>query len=300
MILDEVKDDKYIVENVKQNSAFKNYADLKKNRTTDLENFIKEDVDFFKARVSDSEKHFSHNDMYHIPFNKRGKVATQRFSIPGLPCVYLGRSSYICWIELGKPADNIFNVSHIRLDDDIKIFNLATNIQRINQYFEGYKSGNIDGYDIDFERLIKSHTILWMLSIATSYNINEKDRAFRSEYIISQLIMFNLKSMNINGIAYYSKRISEYIKNELNINMVLFADYNPEYDKNNTTSEICDKIKITNPVNFGEFKQTNANGISFKISYYNSVELAGTFVDYRFTEFSRLESYIKTINGIEN
>ena len=43
------------------------------------------------------------NDLFHIPFELRHMVATQRYSMPGLPCLYLAGSIYTCWEEMGRP-----------------------------------------------------------------------------------------------------------------------------------------------------------------------------------------------------
>ena len=77
------------------------------------------EVQFFRARLSDSVVEFSAEEMLHIPFNKRHIVKSERFSIPGLPCLYLGNSSYACWVEMGCPADHQFNVSPLVLDNTI-------------------------------------------------------------------------------------------------------------------------------------------------------------------------------------
>lgn len=79
-------------------------------------------------------------------------VSTQRFSIPGVPCLYLGTTSYVCWLEMDKPHDSEFNV------------------------------------------------------YATSFSIKNKERKFKSEYIVSQLIMQCLSELLIDGIAYASKK----------------------------------------------------------------------------------------------
>jgi hypothetical protein len=47
---------------------------------------------------------FTKGDLFHIPFQLRHKVTRQRYSIPGLPCLYLGGSLYICWEELRRPS----------------------------------------------------------------------------------------------------------------------------------------------------------------------------------------------------
>ena len=39
-------------------------------------------------------------DIFHVPFEKRRLVGNQRYSIAGLPCLYLRSSLWICWEEL--------------------------------------------------------------------------------------------------------------------------------------------------------------------------------------------------------
>lgn len=89
------------------------------------------EVQFFRARLSENVVEFSSEDMLHIPFNKRHIVKSERFSIPGLPCLYLGNSSYACWVEMGCPADHRFNVAPILLDNTQKVLNLTVSISAL-------------------------------------------------------------------------------------------------------------------------------------------------------------------------
>ena len=51
----------------------------------------------------------SARDVFHVPFEERHNCASYRYSILGLPCLYLGSSVYICWEELGRPSiDSIY------------------------------------------------------------------------------------------------------------------------------------------------------------------------------------------------
>jgi len=56
----------------------------------------------FRIRTQDSGE-FSREHMFHIPFELRHLVTTQRYSIPGFPTLYAGSSLYVCWLELGRP-----------------------------------------------------------------------------------------------------------------------------------------------------------------------------------------------------
>ena len=45
------------------------------------------------------------------------KTGSYRFSIPGITSLYLGNTSYACWIEMGRSAEHDFNVSSVVLDN---------------------------------------------------------------------------------------------------------------------------------------------------------------------------------------
>ena len=48
-----------------------------------------------------------------------------------------------------------------------------------------------------------------MLMVATSYKINESGRTFKSEYIVSQAVMMACKKLGYDGVAYFSRRVSD-------------------------------------------------------------------------------------------
>ena len=73
-------------------------------------------IEFFRARTSDKFCVFNREEMLHIPFDLRERVSSTRFSIPGLPCLYLATTTYCCWLELRTPPDYQFNVSPVRIN----------------------------------------------------------------------------------------------------------------------------------------------------------------------------------------
>lgn len=56
----------------------------------------------YKARASSSNYLLGKDEMFHIPYDKRSKIGNQRYSVSGMPCLYLASSSYVCWEELGR------------------------------------------------------------------------------------------------------------------------------------------------------------------------------------------------------
>ena len=101
-------------------SYFFNYY-VRENKKWD--NFL-----FYRGRVGDISNERKEDALKHTPFDMISKIGSNRFSIPGQPCLYLGSTSYDYWIEMGQPADKEFNVGCILLNKDYEIINLSTDI----------------------------------------------------------------------------------------------------------------------------------------------------------------------------
>ena len=113
-----------------QNSfAFNDVEDVINNTVNETR------IEFFRARTSDKFCVFNREEMLHIPFDLRERVSSTRFSIPGLPCLYLATTTYCCWLELRTPPDYQFNVSPVRINQKNRILNLMTK-KRFQQYTE--------------------------------------------------------------------------------------------------------------------------------------------------------------------
>lgn len=197
-----------------------------------------EELQLFRCRVGNPSNSFSVKEMLHLPKSMRSKTGNYRFSIPGNPSLYLSNSSYCCWIETGFPSPIDFNVSPVLLDGTQKILNLAVSIRDFHRL-----------HDFDSDR-VHCWLKLLMLSIATSFRIKEEGRTFKSEYIISQEIMIACKKLGYDGVAYYSKRVSEDAFSVCAINLALFVSYN-SYNKE--YSEIINHMKIDDSYNYELF-----------------------------------------------
>lgn len=197
------------------------------------------EIQFFRARLSEDVHVYKANEMLHLPISLRGKTGNYRFSLPGIPSLYLGNSSYACWLELGQPAEHRFNVSPVILDGTQVIFNLAVMSRA--------------WYDLDELEAEDVHCWLklLLLMMATSYTVKENGRIFKSEYIVSQSIMLACKELGYDGVAYFSKRVSDEIFAYAAINLALFTPYR----RYNKYSDACKKIKIDDSFNYSMYKQ---------------------------------------------
>ena len=163
-----------------------------------FKNIYKNETSLYRARVNvstENSKEYSNDDMFHIPFQLRGKVESQRYSISGLPCLYLGESSYVCWLELGKPNLDNISVALVRSrksSKDISILDLSMLPHQI---------------EID---AIEDYLMIWPLIALCSICAKQKDNPFKPEYIIPQLLMQWIQRRNsekvdkVDGIRYFT------------------------------------------------------------------------------------------------
>ena len=272
-IVSDLKNDEYAVDDINHSKAFIGSDELS--------------VDFFRGRVSGNGETFQKEEMTHIPFKLRERTKNERFSISGLPCLYLGNTSYCCWLELGKPIDGLFNVSPVKVRNK-KILNLAVSIC-------DWK--NLHGFGRKIDENIAVWLKLIVLMIATSYRVkNGKDRFFKSEYIVSQNLMIVCKDLGIDGIAYYSKQVVDERLAYSAVNVALFAEYN-----GNDDSVLLQDVAIEEPVNMGFYKQLatvreRTSNYKLRIETWNFLRnYIGTYKrqpSYKDTEFFKFDKYL--------
>lgn len=129
------------------------------------------------AGKSGSDGMLTKEQMFHIPLDKRYLVSTERYSFPGLPCLYLGASYEVCCAELGSWEENLC-IAKIekRKGADIKVLDLS--------FFDKYDICNLDN-----EKQEKLYS-LWPMIACCSFTYKEsKGMKFRSDYIIPQLLL---------------------------------------------------------------------------------------------------------------
>ena len=241
------------------------------------------EIQFFRARTSNDAQTMTPKDMLHLPFGLRGKSGNYRFSIPGVISLYLANTSYGCWIEMNKPAEHDFYVAPVILDGQQRIFNLAVSAgmwEELNDRTEDY---------------VHCWIKLLVLMIATSYRVKETGRTFKSEYIISQSIMMACKKRKYDGVVYFSKRIQDERFALCAINLALFANY----EKGKDYGEICNHIKVDEPLNYQFFKQLSPSATFEKyklrvrsIPYISNIGSFKRNYRYNETEFYQFDEHL--------
>lgn len=133
---------------------------------------------FFRARIQNGNTKFTYKDMFHIPFDKRGIIKTQRYSFPGYPCLYVGATTYACWEELHRVDFDTCMFSRIETQKQIALLNLQIPSKK------------------KYDDNIKAVLFLMPLLIASMVIVKNSDDVFKPEYIVPQLITEWLISHN--------------------------------------------------------------------------------------------------------
>lgn len=154
----------------------------------------KANEDFFRIRSIGGNLEHELEQFFHIPFQIREKVSTQRFSIPGFPSLYLGRSVYVCWEELNRPNLRDFHLVRLQSQEKIKFIDLAPPFLETNV-------NNIEYY---------KYLMTWPLIFACTIRVKYPDDVFKPEYIIPQLLLqWTRQEKEIDGIRYWSTHVKE-------------------------------------------------------------------------------------------
>lgn len=210
-------------------NAYEKLNNILRNRIKDLYAIIPQrdysiGENFYRIRVKGDNFPLSAADLFHIPFELRGKVSTQRFSIPGFPSLYLGRTLYVCWEELKRPQINHFQAVRLKNVKPLKILDLTPPaIHELNER-------SLEVYQF---------FMLFPLIACCSVKVKNPEDTFKPEYIIPQLLLQWVRNNDqIDGIKYKSTHLtSELYKQEGELSNVVIPV------KNNQTKGHCKDSK---------------------------------------------------------
>lgn len=212
------------------------------------------DFTFYRARVASNvyEKDLDPLELFHIPFNKRHLIQNQRYSLNGIPCLYLGKSVYVCWEELGRIDINKLNVSAFTFNEDsnINILYLAYTLQEVVNFFYRSQYNEANFLKMEAKEWLKKYFYTWTLQAACSIYSNDTNRNYKEEYIFPQILMNVLKKLDIQGIAYFSTKgiYNKAFSGNIFVNLAL-----PAYQEKNESHSISltSTFKATRSLNYG-------------------------------------------------
>lgn len=149
---------------------------------------VEDDILFYRMR-RDMDKN-EEKDFYHLPTTMRDKCSSERFSISGYPCFYLGYSKNDCLVEISKTGSMI----GMKLNEkgSLKVLDLT--------FTEEQESGD------QLIKYLRAFPLIASCYVVMNCIDTEKVK-FREEYVIPQMLTSYLKHRKkYDGICYYSVR----------------------------------------------------------------------------------------------
>lgn len=257
----------------------------------------------FKGRVLDWNDEIDRKGIFHIPFDKRELISTQRFSINGVPCIYLGQSIHVIWEELNRPKLDELFVSRFEIDESLKVFDIGLNWSDLYFFYEDYQKEieNNSNFVLNDERgialippVIEKFILTGVFKIACSVKVKSKNRPFKSEYVFPQLLMSVISNGAIaDGIRYSSVRV--------NNESYIYANY--AFACHQLGDELyskfyLEKMRLSLPVNVGLsdlVEDSSSNGYFSDNLFRNNThyKVNKEFITfYKNTKFYKIESKI--------
>tara|TARA_R110001606_G_scaffold251800_1_gene399757 strand:+ start:531 stop:1673 length:1143 start_codon:yes stop_codon:yes gene_type:complete len=203
---------------------------------------------------------FTKKDLFHVPFNLRHKIKTQRFSYPGFPALYCGGSSYICWEELDREKFDSLWFTEFELNKDLNVIELLRKDDLIK------KIALLTEDMVASKMAIVSFLTLFPINLACTIRAKYPDAPFKFEYIMPQLLMlYIIKNENVDGIKYPSTKINYSKVNGIdayNYSFPVKSDKKIGY-----CNVLTDKLKYTEPTSLYIEQILQAKEASFSSIY---------------------------------
>lgn len=249
-------------------------------------------INLFRIRSSKS-KYLSQRDIFHIPFEKRGKIRNQRFSINGFPCLYLGSSIYSCWEDLNRPDfENLFISKFKLLTKRPKILDLTFSIHEAERIIASKKKDDMY-YEWSLYNIIEK-IILFPLIISCSIINKESTAIFKEEYVIPQILLEWVRSANkINAIEYFSLSLPDY-----NLDHSLYTNYvfpAKQQKLGGHCSFLSSIFELTDPISWNFAKSLEGLTKSGSSSSKPDFNILNQKRFYKNTQFGQMEKIIGSL-----
>lgn len=163
-------------------------------------------------------------ELFHIPYELRRYITTQRYSMPGFPCLYLGSSLNVAYHEVIEaeinapykiPPTSEKKSYAIRLSNNYRLNCFDLSPIPLQQYVNLINDPKADiEQRISTIDKVNKYGLMWPLMAACYFQVAYKNKSkvnFKAEYIIPQLILqwFQRDINNdTDGIRYLSVNMS--------------------------------------------------------------------------------------------
>lgn len=259
---------------------------------------------FYRARVRQKNDPFIFNrqQIFHRPFEERSKIETQRYSIAGLPSLYLSNNTYLCWEETGRPPIDSIRFSKFELDNSLKFLDLTYSIGFVSEI---HKSSSIISKNEKLSDVfLLSALMKWPLVLACSIAVHNRESNFKPEYIIPQnLFQWIRSSKKVDGIKYITTK-EMYAKVSPSNRLINCAIPVREISESGYCRFLTEKIKLTESLSFDQLEIMNYQPLkeerrNFEFKRDRADEIMG-FLPFSTIEFANgvKQNYVDTKFGL--
>ncbi len=253
----------------------------------------------YRMRVFNSKGNPDKNDIFHVPFEKREFLSSQRYSVPGFPCLYLGNSLFVCWKELDEPVLENTIIARFTLEEEkFKFMDLAYPTFLFKKLLmEDY--GNPAISDVDINDTMFSFLIKWPIILCSSMNLNSisSSAPFKPEYIIPQMVLEWIRdSENLDGIIYFSNKVHFREDKTLGFYCNYAIPVRTSREEGQCAS-IANRVELTDPLKVQTLYYSNAmRELASHENYKPNIKFISlddhTIEEYSTTMFGKLENYL--------
>ena len=207
---------------------------------------------FYRIRAYSDDNPFSlcRRELFHVPLSKKEYCKTERYSVPGYPCLYLATQPELCWYECKKPSK--FAISKFQvpqeIGDTMHLVDFSEKMIPLAHSFFCWRCNekektNIENVENYLAKCLVTYPLRAACSLIASY---DSDVAFKEEYIIPQLLLQWINSdTTFDGVKY--ETVSEYDETYCygGSNVVFVSK---EFDHDGYARNLRNRIKVASPL----------------------------------------------------
>ncbi len=276
--------------------AFARFKGMMDRNFPSIERLITRDVSqslnrLYRMRFSDTYLS-DPADLFHIPFEKRHLVQTQRYSIPGMPAIYCGGTFLVCWIEMARRDLNRAYIARLEPAMPVRVIDLA---YRPIVFSNLVKDVRLGPQDKEIEDFSVAYATLWPLQASCSLAKRNNTGAFHQEYIVPHMFMqWICDNDQVDGIRYFSMQVDKSTHDSIR-RPSFFANYafpsrsSPDLGH---CGRLKSKFRITSPL-FWQVLQASQHGAFLLDNGVEEISIArGVAINYLHTQFSNAEGVL--------
>lgn len=198
-----------------------------------------------RAIYDDNPFPLERKELFHIPLSKNYLVGTERYSMPGHPCLYLASQAELCWFECGKPEK--FAISRFDIPQSennyMKFIDFSEKLMPLKNSFISWFHNEKDAEQVKLYLL--KYICTYPLRAACSLVVEHPGSKFIEEYIMPQLLLqWVLNDKDFDGIRYESCSSSDEVKCFGGHNLVLVTNH---FDRDGYDAKLRENVRVGAP-----------------------------------------------------